>query len=99
MCHSPATRIVTVQNREGLHLRAATMIAELARRHRGEVKITKGRDRVEATDVLQVVSLAARQGENLVLEATGDEAQAVLDELAQLFESLAQNQQPEQKHS
>jgi phosphocarrier protein len=90
---------VTVANHEGLHARAATLIAETVRRHRAEVKVVKGSDRVDAIDVLQVLSLGAHQGERLVLEASGEDAEAVLDGLVHLFESLFQNQQPERKHN
>jgi len=85
MCRFTATRTVTVANPDGLHLRAATMIADLVRRHRAEVKVVKGSDRVNATDVLQVISLATFAGEELLLEATGENAEAVLDMLAELF--------------
>lgn len=94
MCSSPVTRTVTVANHDGLHLRAATLIAELVRGYRAEVKVVKGSDRVNATDVLQVVSLATHAGEKLLLEATGEEAEAVLDGLARLFAGRFQNEQP-----
>lgn len=99
MCRSPASRTVTVANQEGLHARAATLIADLVRRHEAQVKIVKGSDRVDAIDVLQVLSLGAHQGEVLVLEAVGDDAETVLDGLVRLFESLFQSQHTERKHN
>ena len=85
MPSSTLTRTVTVANHDGLHLRAATLIAALVRRHRAEVKVVKGPDRVSATDVLQVVSLATHKGEKLLLEASGEDAEAVLEGLTRLF--------------
>jgi phosphotransferase system HPr (HPr) family protein len=85
MCRSTATRTVTVANPEGLHARAATLIAEVVRRHHAEVKITKGLDRVDAVDVLQVLSLGTHEGEQLMLEASGQDSDAVLQELERLF--------------
>lgn len=82
---STATRTVTVANTEGLHARAATLIAEVVRRHHADVKITKGFDRVDADDVLQVLSLGTGEGQQLLLEAGGENAEAVLDELERLF--------------
>ena len=85
MSPSTATRTVTVANPEGLHARAATMIAEVVRRYQADVKITKGFDRVDAVDVLQVLSLATHEGEQLLLEADGEDAEAVVEELGRLF--------------
>lgn len=94
MCSSKATRTVTVANCAGLHARAATLIAELVRRFDAEVELAKGAHRVEAVDVLQVLSLGVGQGERLVLEATGREADAVLDDLEELFASRFGDEEP-----
>jgi len=96
MCRSTATRTVTVANPEGLHLRAAMLIAEVARRHQADVKMTKGLDCVDAKSVLQVMSLGAYEGEELLLEAEGPGAETVIEELAQLF---ARHFQHEQQHT
>jgi len=80
-----ATRTVRLSNPEGLHLRAATVIAEVARRYRSKVALHKGSQRAEATEVLQIATLGAAQGEEVVLEASGDDAEAVLDTLVDLF--------------
>jgi phosphotransferase system HPr-like phosphotransfer protein len=40
---------------------------------------------VDALDMLQVLSLGAAQGRSIKLEATGAEAEAVLDSLVRLF--------------
>ena len=85
MHEAKATRKVTVANREGVHARAATMIATLARRFRARVELIKGHHRVDATDVLQVLSLGAEEGTQLVLEASGDDAESALDALEALF--------------
>ena len=68
-------RTVTVANRAGLHVRAAVMIVTEARKFDARVVIAKGRHEVEATDVLQMMSLGAAQGEQLSLEGSGNEAQ------------------------
>ncbi len=80
-----ATRTVRLSNPEGLHLRAATLIAELVRHYQSKVSLHKGSRRAEATDVLQIATLGAAQGEEVVLEASGDDAEAVLDALVALF--------------
>lgn len=82
-----ATRNVVVLNATGLCLRGASSIAQLARRFEAKTEIVKGEHRVHATDVLQVLSLAAVQGTELVLEAAGPDADEALDALENLFKA------------
>jgi phosphotransferase system HPr (HPr) family protein len=85
MPDADATRIVVVANQAGVHARAAVMIATAARQFVAKVVIVKGLSKVEATDVLQLLSLGAMQGEQLVLEATGNDAVGALEALENLF--------------
>jgi phosphotransferase system HPr (HPr) family protein len=85
MSEAALSRTVMVQNRAGLHARACVLIAEVARRFAAKVTITKGNERVEATEVLQLLSLGAAQGEELSLDADGEDAPKVLAALEQLF--------------
>jgi len=85
MCEPKATRTVNVTNSAGIHARAATLIAELVRRSDARVSVIKDRERVDATEVLQILSLGTRCGEQISFEATGSDAQRVLDALVQLF--------------
>ena len=78
-------RTVTVANRAGLHARAAVMVVTEARKFDAHVVLAKGLHEVEATEILQVMSLGAAQGEQLSLEVSGNEAQAAVNALEQLF--------------
>jgi len=79
------TRTVVVANRAGLHARAALMVFNLARSFQAKVEIVTDQQRASARDMLQLLSLGAGQGCELVLEADGPDAGAALDALAQLF--------------
>ena len=78
-------RTVVVANRAGMHARVAVLIATVARGFKAKVLITKGLHQVEATDVLQLLSLGAAPGERLSLEADGQDALQALDAVEQLF--------------
>jgi phosphocarrier protein NPr len=80
-----ATRTVTVANRAGLHARAALMVFNLMRSFPAKVEIVMDRQRARADDILQMTTLGATQGQELIIEATGPKAEAALDALAQLF--------------
>ena len=82
-----ASRTVVVGNRAGLHLRAAILISKAAREFSAKVELIKERQRVEATDVLQIITLGADQGTRLELEATGPDAEQALAAVAALFEN------------
>ncbi len=85
MSELKTTRTVTVVNREGVHARAATQLAETVRRFHATVELVKGRHRANGTEVLQILSLGAAAGEQLQLEAVGPDADAALDALVHLF--------------
>jgi len=80
-----ARRSVVVGNRAGLHARAAILIAKVARQFTAKVELVRDRQRVEATDVLQILSMGAGQGVQLVLESQGPDAEPALDAVAALF--------------
>lgn len=86
-------RQVTVQNRAGLHTRAASLVREAVLKHRSRVCLVKPEDngapldaapRADATSVIEMLSLCALEGDVLIIEAEGEDADAVLDELQNL---------------
>ncbi|MHC4178906.1 MAG: HPr family phosphocarrier protein [Planctomycetota bacterium] len=85
MCEPKVTRTVDVTNPAGIHARAATLIAELVRRFDSRVLVIKESERVDGTDVLQILSLGTRAGEQVSFEAVGCDAEEALDALVQLF--------------
>jgi len=82
-----ASRVVTVQNPAGLHLRPVTRIAETAIRFQARIEIVKEGLRVDARSVLDLATLVAKQGDVLRLEAEGADAEAALQSLEELFSS------------
>ncbi|MGA2031359.1 MAG: HPr family phosphocarrier protein [Thermoguttaceae bacterium] len=82
---SVARRTVVVTNRLGIHARPAVLIVTLARQFNAAITLIKDNMRVEATEVLQVLSLGAGQGQQLELEASGADAPQALDAMEQLF--------------
>ena len=86
-CRLTARTVVVSTNRAGLHARAAMLIAQVARRHAVKVETVKDHQRVEAKDVLQILSLGAAPGTQLVLEASRPRAEEALAAVAQLFDN------------
>ena len=88
MQNSVCRQSVTVNLELGLHLRPISQIAKAARQYDGcDVRVLKDEHSVDAKNVLELMTLNAPQGTQLVLEATGEFAAEVVDELARLFAS------------
>lgn len=81
------TRTVVVGSASGLHARPAALFVAAAARQPVPVTIrTDGSKKpVPARSMLGVLSLGAKQGTPVTLEASGDGAEAALDELAELL--------------
>ena len=81
-----ATRTVTIASSVGLHARPAALFVEAATASGLDVEIAKpGEDPVDATSILGVMALGAKYGEEVVLTAEGDGADATLDSLVELL--------------
>ena len=80
-----ATRTVRVTRQEGLHLRPCSAIASTVGRHQAKVTIQNGTQSANAGSVMDLLLLVATQGTELVLFATGTEAEEALDAVVGLF--------------
>jgi len=79
-------RRVTVGSKVGLHARPAAVLAKAAAAAAVPVMIRKeGGQPVTAASVLNLMTLGAMHGDQVVLSADGDGADSVLDELAGLI--------------
>ncbi|GAA4255375.1 HPr family phosphocarrier protein [Dactylosporangium darangshiense] len=80
-------RTVVVGSASGLHARPAALFVAAAARQSVSVTIRTDASKkpVPARSMLGVLSLGAKQGTPVTLEATGEGADAALDELAALL--------------
>ena len=80
-------RTVKVGSSVGLHARPATIFTKAAAKLPVKVRIAKpGGNAVDARSVLFVLGLDVRGGDEVVLSADGDGADAALDELEALLQ-------------
>ena len=83
---SIATRTVTVANSEGFHLRAATLFVCLAQRFESSIEVSKDDRTADGkSTALHLVGLGAFEGDEMLLQAEGPDAEEALDALAGLF--------------
>lgn len=55
----------------GIHARPAGMLAKLAKGYESEIQIIKGERMVSATQLLMLMSLAVKQGDEVTVRITG----------------------------
>ncbi len=79
---------VHIKNRLGLHLRPASRLVKLASEFADcEITLSKDGQQVNAKSIMGVIMLAAEQGSELTIEATGDSAGQAVAALLQLVDS------------
>lgn len=87
MSVSRVTRIVIIDNPEGLHARPAELVARTALKFKSNVELINGSLRVDAKSILHVLTLGAQRGTQLTIEAEGDDAEQVVEALESLIAS------------
>ncbi len=82
------TRTYTIASSVGLHARPAALFTQAAAETGVEVTIGRpGEEPVDASSILGVMGLGAKNGEQVELTADGDGAEAALDKLGTLLET------------
>ncbi len=79
-----AERRVTIANQRGLHARAAAKFVKLAGSFQAEVTVTKGPNAVSGSSIMGLMMLAAAPGCEILVAASGPDATAAVEALAEL---------------
>lgn len=79
------SRQVVVSNDHGLHARPAGRLAQQAQSFEASISLVHEDQEVDAKSILDILTLAAGPGNVLEIRATGNDAEAAVDSLEQLF--------------
>ncbi|MCK9246432.1 MAG: dihydroxyacetone kinase phosphoryl donor subunit DhaM [Anaerolineaceae bacterium] len=82
--------LVTVSNPSGLHARPAAMFIQTVKKYDARLTITNrtnSADPVTIKGMISVMLLAAKQGDELLIQASGPQKREILSELKKLFET------------
>jgi len=77
---------VTINNKLGLHARAAAKFVTLASSFSSVIDITKDHQTVNGKSIMGVMMLAASRGTSLVLTIDGEDEEAAADSLQRLID-------------
>ena len=85
---SPISRVVVIQNKQGLHARPADQFARLASQFDAKIDVIREDRRITANSVMDLLTLGAFQGTQLTLVAEGNDAQQAIEALVNLVENV-----------
>ena len=78
------TRIV---NRLGLHARAAAQLVRMANEYNSDISLIKSNQQANAKTIMEVLMLGAAYGEDLIVEAIGDDEEHAVEAIVQLIDA------------
>lgn len=80
------SRSVTVVNPEGIHARPADMFVRLANGFSSAIEVSKNGQSVDGKSILGILTLAAEEGTQLEIGASGEDAEKAIEALARLVQ-------------
>ncbi|MCG8452202.1 MAG: HPr family phosphocarrier protein [Spirochaetales bacterium] len=81
------TRNVKIQNRAGIHARPASMIVQTAQGFDSSIWMEKEDVKINAKSIMNILTLGATYGTELVLSADGTDETEAVEALASLFDN------------
>lgn len=79
-------RDLVIVNELGLHARSAAKLAKLAQQAHRQVWLEKGDERVDAKQVIDILTLAAAKGDQVRISVENSQDHTVLDQIVSLIE-------------
>lgn len=79
-------KTVTIKNELGLHSRPAALVAEIAENAISGVWITLGNERVDASSIIDILTLAAAKGSKITVQVDEKSDMHILDKIVRLVE-------------
>lgn len=80
-------QLVLIQNRKGLHARASAQVVKIAELYESTTYISYQDRRVPAQSIMGLLMLGAGQGTQILIEAEGADAEAVVAALEDIIKN------------
>lgn len=78
-------KILSVNNKHGLHARPAAHLVKIAGKFTSEIKIFKDGLEINAKSIMGVMMLAAEPGSEVLVQANGLDEEKAIAEIEELF--------------
>jgi phosphocarrier protein len=80
-------KIVTIQNRAGMHARPAALLVQTANRFSADIFLEKDGEKINGKSIMGILTLAATYNSPLKIIADGSDEQEALQTICRLFET------------
>ena len=80
------SKTLTIENKLGLHARAAAKFVKTVMQHDTELTVQRGSLKANGRSILGLMMLAATKGSQITLHAKGADANKVIDALTELIQ-------------
>ena len=80
-----AEKSVAVAPEEGLHARPAAEFVKKAKQFTSDIKVTKDDQEANAKSSMQLMTLGAKKGDEIVIRAEGDDAEEAVEALVEFI--------------
>lgn len=77
---------IVVKSTVGLHASLAARVVQAASKYSVDINLHYHNKVIDVKSILGLMSLAIPRGENVVIEATGDQAEAAINDIASILE-------------
>jgi phosphotransferase system HPr (HPr) family protein len=85
---------VEIRNAQGLHMRPALQIVELAGGFKSDIVVSNDKESADAKSIMQMMKMLTTYGNKLTFRATGHDAHQALDEIRKLVEERLFDEPP-----
>lgn len=77
-----------IRDELGIHARPAGLLAKLAKEYKGTtVTVTKGENTIKASQLMKLMGLGAKKGDEVTVAADGPDEDAAIEKLKEFFEA------------
>ncbi len=76
---------IEVVNKAGIHTRPASMIVKTTAKYKSDVYLIRDGFSINAKSIIGVMTLAAAQGEKLIIRADGPDEYEAVESLSKIF--------------
>lgn len=76
---------IVVKSTVGLHASLAAKVVQAASKYSVDINLHYNNKTIDVKSILGLMSLAIPSGENVIIEATGDQAEAAIDDIAKIL--------------
>lgn len=77
---------IVVKSTVGLHASLAAKVVQAASKYSVDINLHYHNKVIDVKSILGLMSLAIPRGENVIIEATGDQAEAAINDIATILE-------------